>query len=139
MRITVIPRIAALLALSLAGFAHAGTLEVQLSNLRPTGQVRVSIFADAQSWEHNKPLASQLVPARDTRFLVRFSGLAPGHYAVRAEQEQGGGHELVQRLLLARYGTSGNRSERRTPFAAAAVEVIDDPLVDVHMFTEGRY
>jgi uncharacterized protein (DUF2141 family) len=126
---------AALLALGGTGLARAGTLDVELSNLRPAGQVRVEVYADAGSWQRGRPLASQLVTVREVRQTVRFDGLAPGRYAVRARQELATG--IVPPLALPRSGSSGNGSH--ASFAAAAVEVIDDPLVQVHLSTDEGY
>lgn len=131
---------AALLALGGANLAQAGVLEVDLSNLRPDGAVRVELFADAQSWEQNRPLRSAVFAARELRHTVVFDGLAPGHYAVRAEQAGADGAQRgAPQFVSARRGNSGSGLNQRAPFAAAAVEVIDDPRIEVRMFADGRY
>jgi hypothetical protein len=130
------PRSLAMALLLLAPLAHAGTLEVDLTNLRPNGPVHVELFADAQSWQAGKPLASQDFTATAFRQTVRFDGIAPGRYAVRAEQ-RGATAAVVPRLAMVRRGASGSSFNQHMPFDAVAVQVVDDPKISVRLVTAG--
>jgi hypothetical protein len=114
------------------GTAQAGTLDVRLSNLWPAGPVRVELFDDAESWEKDKPMATRSFVAEAYRHTVRFDGLAPGRYAVRAEQ--GGPRTAVLgQYTRTRHGSSGSDFDRRLAFEAAAVEVVDDPAIALRL------
>lgn len=77
-----------LLSLACLSPTHAAALELQLSNLRPSGEVRVEVFADAAAWKRGRhPIASQRFAARTVRQTLRLDGLAPGRYALRVVQE----------------------------------------------------
>src|SRR6185295_2695299 len=119
-----------------ASAARAGTLEVDLTNLRPNGPVHVELFADAQSWQAGKPVTSQDFTATRFRQAVRFDGLPPGRYAVRAEQ-RGAPAAAALPFAMVRRGTSGSPFNQRQPFNAVAVQVIDDPKISVRLVTTG--
>ena len=131
-------------ALLLAATAQAGTLEIQLGNLRPGGAVRVSVFGDANSWAHDgKPVAARAFIARDFTCSLRIDGLPAGRYAVRAQQDGADRPGDIGSLALAvsRHGSSGGNNAHAAPsFNDAAVEVRDeDPRITLHLFADSNY
>lgn len=115
------PIVAAMLALLADPVAAAG-LEVEVTNLWPSAPVRVELFADATAWHGGAPLASRAFIAQQRQQRVRFDGLPPGRYAVRAVQA-GASAAATQRVLPARRGTSGGAFGNPVSFGRAAIEV----------------
>ncbi|MFA5941373.1 MAG: DUF2141 domain-containing protein [Sinimarinibacterium sp.] len=138
-RLTILVLVAATCAwLVAADVAQAASLEVNLEHLRPAGTVRVQVFADAQSWASGRqPIASRIVAARGVSQVVSIDGLAPGRYAVRADQDAID-FEQVPLLALARRGVSGNNAfcNRRGPaFERTSVAVGSGASnYSIHMF-----
>lgn len=123
--------------------AGAAALDVRLTNLRPTETVRVSVYADAQSWrKRHAPVAERTVAAHDVVQTVRIDGLPPGRYAVRVHQDPNpGGLSEPASFAIARHGWSRNSARFNTPdFERAAVEVgAEDLTLGIHMFMDSRH
>src|SRR5437667_2901981 len=83
----IVTRLIACCALLAGAAANAASLDIDVSHLRPTKTVRVSVFADATSWAHGgAPVMSRVFDARDISQTLHIDGLAPGRYAVRVDQ-----------------------------------------------------
>lgn len=113
---------------ALSGAADAASLEVYVSNLRPTKTVQVSVFKDAQTWAKGRePVAQRVVLARDITQTIRIDNLPPGRYAVRVHQDPNHLGSVIEppSFALERNGSSGNRmSHNGVPqFERAALEV----------------
>src|SRR5436309_774330 len=109
-----------------AGTANAASLDVQVTNLRPTTTVRVSIFNNAQSWvQGRKPVMVGEFAARQLSQTFHLDGLAPGRYAIRVDQQANpGGICEPPTFAVERHGHSGGESHVGAPtFERAAVEV----------------
>lgn len=122
-----------------ADVAQAASLAVNLQHLRPAGTVRVQVFADSRSWAAGRqPIASRIVAARGVSLVVSVDGLAPGRYAVRADQAAID-FEHLPLLALARRGVSRNHAfcnRRRPAFERSAVAAGSGAsTVSIHMFT----
>lgn len=136
---TVVLMAATCACLVAADAAQAASLAVNLQHLRPAGTVRVQVFADSRSWASGRyPIASRVVAARDVSQAVVIDGLAPGRYAVRADQDAID-FENVPLLALPRRGVSRNNAfcnGRRPAFERSAVAVGSSAsTVSIHMFT----
>lgn len=120
----------------------AAALDVHITHLRPTQQVRVAVYPDAESWEQDRPVATRVVAARGTAQTVRIEGLAPGRYAVRVHQAPNdGGLAEPASFAVARRGSSNNKSAHGVPdFERAAVVVGPaGARVPVHLFISSRF
>ncbi|WP_162932100.1 DUF2141 domain-containing protein [Solimonas sp. K1W22B-7] len=127
-----------LLLLMLMNPAQAAAQELQLSNLRPAGTVRVEVYADAESWRRGRnPVASRLVPVRNVTQRLRLEGLPEGRYAIRAMQaaDSAGGCRWPPAVAMARRGYSRLPLARRAPppFERAAVELREGQAVSLRL------
>ncbi len=132
----------ALCGLLAAAPAGAGTLEVCLDHLRPTGSLRVALYRDAASWHQQRgAYAERTLAAPQPSETLRFDGLPPGRYAVSAQQDPS--HEMLltpMQLALPRHGDSGGGAQLKASFERAAISVgEEDPSVRVHLYTDGQY
>ena len=138
-------RCAALCAsLTTAEIAHAASLDVHITNLRPTETVHVTVFKDALTWaEKREPVATRVVAARDVSQTVRIDDLPPGRYAVRVHQDPNpGGICEPPSFAVARHGSSRSISSFGMPasFDRAAIEIGDDGAdVSIRLFKSSRF
>lgn len=140
-------RLAALCALlSATEIAQAASLEVYVTNVRPTKTVYVSVYKDAQTWaEGREPVVTRVIAARGPTQTIRIDGLVPGRYAVRVHQDpnggDGSGFAEPPSFALARDGLSGNGSRYGIPhFDRAAVNVgAEGARSTIHLFTASHF
>lgn len=139
---TFLLRLAVLCTLPMAAqAANAASLDVQVTHLRPTKTVRVSVYADAKSWARGRePVISRVFEARDISQVLRIDGLAPGRYAIRVDQGPNRGPAEVPSFAFERHGSSGNFGRYGSAsFERAAVDVgADGASVSVHLFVSDR-
>jgi uncharacterized protein (DUF2141 family) len=118
------------------------SLEVALTGVKDArGQVRVGLYADAKTFRKEaQALAVQTAPAAAGTVRVRFTGLAPGRYAIMAYHDEDGNGELNRRLGMfptEGYGLSNNPKVMGPPaFEDSAFEL---PLPDGALRIEIRY
>ncbi|WP_395790660.1 DUF2141 domain-containing protein [Aquimonas sp.] len=125
-------RIAAVAAaLFASSFASAGTLEVEITDIRSTeGQLMVAVHGSTGGWDgKGEPAAAQLhSPTGDTAVL-RFEGLAPGSYAVQVMHDQNGNGKLDANFMgmpIEGYGFSNNPEVmRKATFDEARIELVE--------------
>ena len=125
-------RIAAVAAaLFASSFASAGTLEVEITDIRSTeGQLMVAVHGSAEGWDgKTEPAAAQLhAPTGDTAVLT-FEGLAPGSYAVQVMHDQNGNGKLDANFMgmpIEGYGFSNNPEVmRKATFDEARIELVE--------------
>jgi uncharacterized protein (DUF2141 family) len=138
---TTTPRLIACCALLAGTVANAASLDIDVTHLRPTKTVRVSVFADAKSWARGgTPIMSRVFDARDVSQTLHIDGLAPGRYAVRVDQEPNSSAAEVPSFRFERHGSSGNAARYGSgSFERAAVNVRNEGArVSVHMFMSDR-
>ncbi len=124
-----------LAALAGAAPAPGGTVLVEVSGLRSTdGQVLACLTARPKSFPDcvRDPAAHKLaVPSRDATTL-RFTGVAPGRYAIALLDDANRNGKADMALFLPRegFGFSRNAAARFGPpkFAAAAFDVGTDEV-----------
>lgn len=118
--------------------AVAAALDVEVTHLRPTRMVAITVFCDAGSWTGGAvPIAMQEFRARDTTQTLRIDGLPPGRCAVHVQQAPNDSAVELPSFALERHGYSGNASrDRRPSFERAAIELGKEPArTTVHLFT----
>ena len=118
-------------ALIASSFASAGTLEVEITDIRSTdGQLMVAVHGSAEGWDGKvEPAAAQLhSPTGDTAVLT-FEGLAPGSYAVQVMHDQNGSGKLDANFMgmpIEGYGFSNNPEVmRKATFDEARIELVE--------------
>lgn len=129
---------------AMVGVANAASLDVYVTNVRPTKTMSVSVYKDAQTWaEERDPIATRVVAARGLTQTVRIDGLPAGRYAVRVHQDpnSGGGLAEPPSFALTRDGTSGNRNIYGVPhFDQAAVDVgTQGARSTIHLFVSSHF
>lgn len=133
----------AVLALTVADGTAAASLDVHITNLRPTQIVQVSVFKDAGSWASQyEPVSTTVVAARGTSQTVRIAGLPPGRYAVHARQDRSDtGFAEPLAAGFARSGSSGNPNRYgAVDFERAAVAVgAAGARVSIHLWTSSAF
>jgi uncharacterized protein (DUF2141 family) len=126
----------ALLAL-LAQTSSAASLDVEVTHLRPTRTVTVSVFKDASSWMRGaNPVATREFKALGARQILHLDGLLPGRYAVRVDQQPNDSSLEMPNFSLERHGYSGEAAnDLRPTFERAAIAVGEGGAkVPVHLF-----
>ncbi|MGH8505323.1 MAG: DUF2141 domain-containing protein [Stenotrophobium sp.] len=122
-----------------ASAAHAGSLDVHLSHLRPCGTLRLSVYANVKDWKAGRPQFTRVVAVKGFSQTVLIDNLKPGRYALRAEQDADW-YQLAPALAFARRGYSGDASANGFPsFEQAAVTVdAGDPDVSLRLNISDR-
>lgn len=116
------------LAASLGGFTPASaqitqetaTLRFELTGFDgQTGLVSVALYADAQSWLGNGPVASARVPVEGDTVTVVFEGLVPGQYAAVAYHDINANGELDTGMMRIPTEPIGYSAGARSQFGPA--------------------
>lgn len=107
--LTILGASAALIASGIAAPLAAQTLEVHVQGVRSSkGAVQADIYAPPR-----RHVAKQLIPAQAGGVKVRFTGLAPGDYAVLLYHDENGNGRLdTGRLGLPTEGYAFSRDAR---------------------------
>jgi uncharacterized protein (DUF2141 family) len=119
------------LALSAGAFASAGTLEIEITDIRSTeGQLMVAVHGSAEGWDGKAPpVAAQLHAPTGDSAVLSFEGLAPGSYAVQVMHDQNGNGELDSNFMgmpIEGYGFSNNPEVmRKATFEEARIELVE--------------
>lgn len=119
------------LALSVSALATAGTLEIEITDIRSTeGQLMVAVHASAEGWDGKAPpVAAQLHAPTGDSAVLSFEGLAPGSYAVQVMHDQNGNGELDSNFMgmpIEGYGFSNNPEVmRKATFEEARIELVE--------------
>jgi uncharacterized protein (DUF2141 family) len=119
------------LALSVSAFATAGTLEIEITDIRSTeGQLMVAVHGSAEGWDGKAPpVAAQLHAPTGDSAVLSFEGLAPGNYAVQVMHDQNGNGELDSNFMgmpIEGYGFSNNPEVmRKATFEEARIELVE--------------
>lgn len=119
------------LALSVSALATAGTLEIEITDIRSTeGQLMVAVHGSAEGWDGKAPpVAAQLHAPTGDSAVLSFEGLAPGSYAVQVMHDQNGNGELDSNFMgmpIEGYGFSNNPEVmRKATFEEARIELVE--------------
>lgn len=119
------------LALSVNALATAGTLEIEITDIRSTeGQLMVAVHGSAEGWDGKAPpVAAQLHAPTGDSAVLSFEGLAPGSYAVQVMHDQNGNGELDSNFMgmpIEGYGFSNNPEVmRKATFEEARIELVE--------------
>lgn len=131
--------LAALLAPFVPLTAAAADLRVTVLN-GPTvpSMLYIALFDNAEAFGATKPVASQILQAREGGGQIAFLGLPVGRYALRMFADENGNGKLDTNLLglpIERYGFSNDARGTMGPpgFDAAAFRVDGDTAVTVHL------
>ncbi|GGD17008.1 DUF2141 domain-containing protein [Aquisalinus flavus] len=103
----------------------AARLSVSFMLAGTGGEVLVSLFADADSWQANEPLRGLSRAADSARIEVTLEDLPPGTYAIKAFHDVNGNGKLDTNLIgvpTEPYGFSNGQAGRFGPpsFEAAS-------------------
>ena len=124
--------LAAVLGALLAPAAHAddgaATLTVEIKTDGDAGEVRIALFADAETYESGPPIAAGVQPAGSDAALFVFEGLEPGTYAIKAHHDVDGDGVMATNVMgipTEPFGFSNDAPARFGPpaFEAAAFTV----------------
>jgi uncharacterized protein (DUF2141 family) len=122
--------------------ARAAVLDVQVTHLRPTRTVTVSVFRDASSWAQGEaPVLTREFKALAPTQILHLEGLPAGRYAVRVDQQRNSSSLEMPNFSLERHGYSGSATSWMRPtFERAAIEVGEaGAQLTVHLFTAEQH
>ena len=123
-----------------AGFVHAAELVVKVNDVRtPNGRLLMAVFDSAEAWNGKaEAVAKQALDASAGEVDFRFTGLAPGRYAVSVMHDENGNGKLDSNFIgmpTEGYGFSNDpRVMRKATFDEAAFAVgADDATIELHL------
>ena len=108
---------------------HASELIVRIDGVDSAeGHMLILVAADEAAWDNQAPpAAANRLPATVPEVVARFSGLAPGRYAVQVLHDRNDNGQLdtnVVGMPIEPYGFSNNpRLMRKASFEEAAIEL----------------
>ena len=125
------------LSACLTPIAAAGTVEIQLENVKQIeGQVMIALFANEEDWKSSDGMDGRIVPVTSEQVSATFSDVPEGTYAIRLFHDvDGDGSLKTGRFGIPSepYGFSNNAPVRFGPpkFKAASFTVGAEPVTQI--------